>query len=381
MAHLFPPYSSDTIRRLNRPSRRLKVALIAPPFIPVPPVRYGGTELFIAQLATALDTLGIEVIVYANGESKLPGLDVRSRYKHSQWPLTGDPSETLNNLDHASWAVHDAVAEGCDAIHLNDAAALVCERFSSVPFVYTLHHPKVPAVSAFYKNFPEVEFVAISNFQGSQESVPRLRTIHHGLRIGLYHLQERKAGYLSFIGRIAPCKGPHLAIQAAQAAGMPLKIAGEIQPLYQDYFAQQIRPHLDGRFIEYVGEVDLAQKNQLLGDSSALLFPIQWDEPFGLVMVEAMACGTPVLALRGGSVPEIVKNGLSGFVCRSAGELARCVRDVECFSPGKIRDYVQTHFSAARMAEQYRDLYQEVAGKSPKMAPADFPESSRLHTA
>ena len=129
--------------------------------------------------------------------------------------------------------------------------------------------------------------------------------------------------YLSFLGRIAPIKGTHIAIEVAKKSGIPLKIAGEVQPIFQDYFDSQIKPHIDGKFIEYVGEVDLAAKNELLGNSLAMLFPIQWDEPFGLVMIEAMACGTPVLALPGGAVEEVVRDGVSGFVCQCVDEMAQ----------------------------------------------------------
>src|SRR6185312_5084153 len=129
-----------------------------------------------------------------------------------------------------------------------------------------------------------------------------------------YRLQKDKQQYLSFIGRIAPIKGTHLAIEIAKQSGIPLKIAGEVQPAYREYFEAKVKPHIDGKFIEYVGLADLAAKNELLGNSLAMLFPIQWDEPFGLVMVESMACGTPVLALRGGSVPEVVQDGISGVV-------------------------------------------------------------------
>src|SRR5439155_21276517 len=134
-------------------------------------------------------------------------------------------------------------------------------------------------------------------------------------------LKTKKQKYLSFIGRIAPVKGTHLAIEVAQKSGIPLKIAGQVQPAFQDYFDVEIKPKIDGKFIEYIGEADMDAKNELLGDSMAMLFPIQWNEPFGLVLVEAMACGTPVLALPGGSVPEIVRDGVSGYLCTSVEEM------------------------------------------------------------
>src|SRR5205823_4718218 len=168
----------------------------------------------------------------------------------------------------------------------------------------------------------------------------------------LYQLREKKQPYLSFIGRIAPIKGTHIAIDVAKRTGIPLKIAGDIQPMYRDYFEAKIKPHLDGRLVEYVGLADLAAKNELLGNSLAMLFPILWNEPFGLVMVEAMACGTPVLALRGGSVPEIVRNGVSGYVCDSLPELTERLRRFD-LSPAKVRGYVEEHFSIERTVERY----------------------------
>jgi len=151
--------------------------------------------------------------------------------------------------------------------------------------------------------------------------MPKLRTIHHGIDLSLYRFVESKQQYLSFIGRIAPIKGTHIAIEVARRTGIPLKIAGEVQPAFREYFEKKIRPEIDGKLIEYVGPADLQAKNELLGNSMAMLFPIQWSEPFGLVMLEAMACGTPVVALRGGSVPEVVVEGVSGHVCRSMREL------------------------------------------------------------
>lgn len=159
--------------------------------------------------------------------------------------------------------------------------------------VCTLHGPHDARVSEIYAHYPQVHYVCISNSQCLQESMPLIRTIHHGIDLGAYELRTRKQPYLSFIGRIAPIKGVHLAIDVAKRAGIPLKIAGDVQPAYRDYFEAKVKPDIDGQFIEYIGLADLRAKNDLLGNSLAMLFPIQWNEPFGLVMVEAMACGTP----------------------------------------------------------------------------------------
>jgi glycosyltransferase involved in cell wall biosynthesis len=341
----------------------MRVALIAPPFITVPPKDYGGTELFIAQLAEGLQRAGIEIVVYTNGESKV---DVERRwiYSNSQWPIRAQDQASLKDMDHTSWAVHDA-AETCDVIHMHTAQGLTCTRFTTVPVVYTIHHPHVSQMSDFYARYPDVYYVAISEFQREREPerMPRIRTIYHGLDLTQYCLYEQKQRYLSFIGRIAPIKGTHLAIDVAKRSGIPLKIAGDVQPMYREYFEEKIRPQVDGKFIEYIGLANLEAKNELLGNSMAMLFPIKWDEPFGLVMVEAMACGTPVLSLPGGSVPEIVRDGISGYVCRSVRELAQRAVNVN-FNPRSLREYVEQNFSLDWMVAQYVSLYEEVRTKT-----------------
>ncbi len=333
----------------------MKIALVAPPFIPVPPRRYGGTELFIAHLALGLTALGHEVIVYANGESKID-CELRALYPKGEWPITSDIASNLKDLNHTAWACRDASGT-VDVIHLNNAPGLAFSRLMPDPVVYTIHHPKEVGLSDFYASYPEVTYVTISEFQRSLESMPRMVPIHHGLELERYPYVERKQDYLSFLGRIAPAKGPHLAIEAAKCAGIPLKIAGEIQPMYRDYWETVIKPMVDGTFIEFVGEADHAAKVELLGNSRAMLFPIQWNEPFGLVMIEAMACGTPVLALPGGSVPEIVKDGISGWLCADVDDMARRAKESP-ISSASCRQYVADEFSLDLMARRYEAVYQ-----------------------
>jgi glycosyltransferase involved in cell wall biosynthesis len=341
----------------------MKIALIAPPFITVPPKDYGGTELFIAQLAEGLQKTGSEVVVYTNAESTV-NAERRWIYEKSQWPIRADHHALLKDMDHTAWAVQDA-AQTCDVIHMHTAQGLTCSRFVNVPVVYTLHHPHEWELSEFYARYPSVYYVTISEFQRKQESMIRARTILHGIDLSQYRLCEQKQEYLSFIGRIAPIKGTHLAIEIAERAGIPLKIAGDVQPIYREYFEAKIKPKIDGKFIDYIGVADLAAKNELLGSSLAMLFPIKWDEPFGLVMVEAMACGTPVLALPGGSVPEIVRDGVSGYMCRSVTELAKRAKDVH-ISPRVLRQYVENHFSLERMVAEYASLYDDARTRGAK---------------
>jgi len=317
----------------------------------------------VGHLAEGLKKAGAEVVLYANGESTAP-VDVRWIYKDSEWPIKVPEHAWLRGINHTSWAIADAGRE-CDVIHVQARPALSFSRFVDRPFVLTLHDSGSPEWSAYYAHFPQVYYVSISDAQREHELMPRLRTIHHGIDLEQYKLVENKQQYLSFIGRIAPIKGTHTAIDVAQRTGIPLKIAGEVQPEFREYFERKIKPRLDGKLVEYIGPANLAVKNELLGNSMAMLFPIQWNEPFGLVMVEAMACGTPVLASPGGSVPEVVQDGVSGFICRSVRDMVTRVNNL-ALEPKRIRSYVAENFSTEKMVNKYLALYQEAARSSQK---------------
>jgi len=338
----------------------MKIALVAAPFIAVPPADYGGTELFVAHLAEGLRDSGVQVVVYANGESTV-NVERRWMYEHSQWPIKVPEHAWIRELNHESWAFRDAEKD-CDVVHVQSASALAFSRFVKRPLVLTLHGPHDAKLSEFYAHYPETYYVCISDAQCEQESMPRMRAIHHGIDPSQYDFVERKQPYLSFIGRIAPIKGTHLAIEVAKRTGIPLKIAGDVQPLYREYFEKKIKPEVDGRLVEYVGLADLRAKNELLSNSLAMLFPIQWNEPFGLVMVEAMACGTPVLAMPGGSVPEVVRDGVSGYICLTVRDMVRRVQTLN-INPRTVRQYVEENFSIEQMVRGYRTLYEEAFGK------------------
>ena len=336
----------------------MRIALVAPPFISVPPKVYGGTELFVANLAEGLRRRGHDPVVYANGESTVDA-ELRYFYAKAQWPIRGEIYDNLKDFHHSGWSIKDATRD-CHLIHLNNSPGLVCSQFVDLPFVCTLHHPHVPGLSDFYSHYPDVNYVTISDFQRRKEKMPKLRTIHHGIALSLYSLDlTARREHLTFLGRIAPMKGTHIAIQIAKRAGIPLKIAGVVQPLFRDYFDSEVKPHVDGKFIEYLGEVDMEAKNELFRTSRALVFPIQWDEPFGLVMIEAMACGVPVLALPGGSVEEVIKHGVSGYIAKSPEELAEFARKLD-LAPASVRQYTQERFSVQSMVDSYIQLYQEV---------------------
>jgi glycosyltransferase involved in cell wall biosynthesis len=334
----------------------MKIALIAPPFLAVPPRSYGGTESFVAQLLKGLKNNDIEVILYTNGESTAP-VEMRSLYEKEEWPAELPIEQNLKQLSHAAWAVKDAAGQ-VDLIHVNSAMAVAFSRFVDIPFACTIHTDD-ERIAEFYSMLPEVSYVTISDFQRRKLSMPRMRTIHHGIDRGMYSMREKKQDYLAFLGRVAPPKGVHLAIEVAKKSGIPLKMAGEIQPTNQEYWESQIKPHVDGKFIEYVGQVNLREKNELLGGARAMVFPIQWDEPFGLVLIEAMACGTPVLATPYGSVCEIVQDGTSGYICSTVDDFVKRAQGPR-IPAETVRSYMEEFFSVERMTRDYINLYSEI---------------------
>jgi glycosyltransferase involved in cell wall biosynthesis len=337
----------------------MRVGLVASPFIAVPPVRYGGTELFVGSLAESLVRAGANVTVYTNGESTVKA-DVRWRYAKQEWPLASENAGMTKELDHTSWAIELASRE-CDVIHLNSTMAVPFSRFTDKPVVCTLHHPREAALSEIYERYENVSYVAISRHQASVHPSVPCTVVHHGIDMSRYEFEEKKEPYLCFLGRVCPVKGTHHAIEIAKRTGMRLKIGGEVQPMFQKYFDEQIAPHVDGEQIQFLGPADHGMKNELMKNATALLFPIEWQEPFGLVMIEAMACGTPVIAFPGGAVEEVVKNGISGYVCRSVEE---AVAALGCnrFSPRAVRRYAEDQFSSDVMARKYLDVYRRVTG-------------------
>ena len=299
--------------------------------------------------------------VYGNGDSS-PGVALKWRYRHADWPPDGSTRANLKNADHTAWAIHDA-ASYADVIHINDVVGLPFSMFTRVPFVVTIHHPHEPELSEQYERYPQVHYVAIANWLARLEPMPRVHVVHHGIPAGNYTFSDRKDDYVAFLGRMVPCKGAHLAIAAAKHAGVRLKLAGEIQPLFKDYWDRHVLPLIDGDQIEYVGPVDFAAKNALLSSARALLFPIRWQEPFGLVLIEAMACGTPALAFAGGAVEEIVTDGENGWMCADVEDMAQRIRTLT-IEPAACRASVERRFSLDRMAAGYETVYERALVRS-----------------
>ncbi|HEY2678628.1 MAG TPA: glycosyltransferase family 4 protein [Steroidobacteraceae bacterium] len=334
----------------------MKIAQVAPLMEAVPPKLYGGTERVVAYLTDALVGLGHDVTLFASGDSQ-----TKAKLA-AVWPcaLRLDP-KILDHFAPLSMQL-EAVARRAhefDIIHCHvDHFAYSILRLLGVPSLTTLHgRLDLPELKPLYKIFHDTPVVSISHSQ--REPLPEARylaTVHHGLP---QHLLGKTAGgrYLAFLGRISPEKAPDAAIRIAAQAGMPLKIAAKIDRVDRDYFAAKVQPLLARDGVDYIGEIGEREKNEFLGNAAALLFPIAWREPFGLVMIEAMACGTPVVAFRNGSVPEVLQDGVTGFIVDSEREAVQALEQIATLDRNRIRAEFERRFTARHMAQNYLKLY------------------------
>jgi len=338
----------------------MRIAMVSTPYVSVPPKGYGGTELIVHLLTEGLVKRGHDVTLYATGDSTTSA-KLKYLFERPVWPPTHVYLNPVVEIDHGSWAIQDAIESGADVVHLHCPLALSLQRFSDIPAIYTIHHVWEKEFYNYYLNFPNTHYVAISDFQKNKHTGLNIRTIHHGLNLERFEFNRNKDDYLLFLGRIASVKGVHLAMDAAIEAGVRLKIAGDIQPIHRNYFENEVKPRLDSDLIEYVGEADHFMKVELLKNAAALLFPIQWDEPFGLVMIESMACGTPVIAFPYGSVPEVIEDGVSGYIVQDLAGMVEKINQLNRLSPDTVRDYVERYFSVDRMVEQYEATYLHAA--------------------
>jgi glycosyltransferase involved in cell wall biosynthesis len=340
----------------------MKVALISTPFLATPPHTYGGTELVVAELADGLVANGHEVTLFATGDSRTHAT-LRSLYDRPQWP----PS-SVTELNHVSWAlgrVRRAAARGrpYDLVHTHAATALACARLLArrPPVVYTVHHARDDALSSFYRHFPSTHFVAISADQARREvALPTLSVVHHGLSPEDYQCRPTADRYACFIGRLAPVKAPHIAIDVARAAGLPIRVAGNVHEADTVYGAQEVAPRLAWPHVAYLGSIGLDEKVPLLRDARALLAPLQWDEPFGLVMIEAMLSGCPVIAFPRGSAPELIEPGVTGYLVRDAAAMTELLRPgsvLDRFDRMRCRAWAADRFGRARMVAAYETVY------------------------
>ncbi|HEX5436274.1 MAG TPA: glycosyltransferase family 4 protein [Gemmatimonadaceae bacterium] len=348
--------------------------MLSTPFVAVPPAAYGGTELMIYHLTEGLVQRGHQVTLFATGDSD-SSAELRYLYRTAQWPP--DP---LSDMNHVTWAFSQLRDGDYDLVHAHSAGALACSRLVPwLPVVYTLHHVRQQELSAYYGHFTAPYYVAISHDQARRE-VPlcRVDVVHHGLDAGDYDCTSEPGRYACFIGRFAPVKGLPTAVGAAAMAGVPIRVAGEAHPVDADYYAREVAPRLAEHHVSFLGSIGLAQKAPLLRDARALLAPIEWNEPFGLVMIEAMLSGCPVVGYARGSIPELVEQGVTGFVVRDQQEMADVIRDggaAERFDRVRCRARAIERFDASRMVEAYERVYERV------MADADPTSDSRVRIA
>ncbi|MGN6379971.1 MAG: glycosyltransferase family 4 protein [Gaiellales bacterium] len=339
--------------------------MLAPPWIPVPPQGYGGVERVIDLLTAGLIGRGNDVTLFAP-----PGSESPARVQPVlDEPHPDDIQTALFEADHVASAfdaIEEAAAGGRPYDIVHDHSGFTAFAFAhslSAPLVQTLHGPFTGETRAFYgRHAHKAAAIAISRYQASRAPAELwvVDMVPNPLVLDEFPLIEKKSGYLLWAGRMNDDKGPQRAIAAARRAGMPLVLAGPVQPGQEEFFAREVEPHVDGEQVKYVGEVADGEKTRLFGGAAALLMPIRWPEPFGLVMTEALACGTPVIAFPEGAAPEIVRDGETGFLVRDEQEMAAAVERLSAIDPARCREEVRACYDIEPVAEAHERVYRTV---------------------
>lgn len=347
--------------RRSRPGkcRALRIGMVAPPWFAVPPSSYGGIESMVASLVDGLVERGHEVTLVAAGEPGTKAQRYVPVYSEPPSQRLGDP---LPEVLHAAAAAATLDLAELDLVHDHTLAGPLLARHRDIPTVVTAHGPVAGEPGDYFSWLGEtVDVVAISAAQTRQRpDINWVATVHNSVDVASFPLGAGDGGYLLFVGRFHPDKGAHLAIDAARAAGRRLLLAGKCnEPPERAYFADAIAPRL-GADAQYVGEADAQTKRELYAGAEALLFPVCWEEPFGLVMAEAMACGTPVVALRRGSVPEVVADGRTGVLVDHPAELPRAIEAACRLERTACRRHVEEHFDTPAMVDGYEAVYRTV---------------------
>jgi glycosyltransferase involved in cell wall biosynthesis len=350
-------------------ARPLRIAMVAPLHESVPPQLYGGTERVVSYLTEELVALGQDVTLFATADS------VTRAHLRPMAPrgLRLD-ANCRDPLAHHVAMVHDVMqaAQDFDVVHFHiDYLHFNAARMLGLNSVTTLHgRLDIPDLEAIYRRFPDMPLVSISDAQRAPLPwAAWAATVYHGLPAGFLPMGRGKGGYVAFLGRISPEKRPDRAIRIARRAGITLKVAAKVERADQHYYESTIKPMLGAPGVEYVGEIADGDKAQFLGNAAALLFPIDWPEPFGLVMIEAMACGTPVIAFPCGSVPEIVEHGVTGWIVESEDEAVAALDGIDAFDRARCRQRFEERFTADRMAREYLSLYRRTTGRFDNVAP------------
>ncbi|WP_219847912.1 glycosyltransferase family 4 protein [Sphingobacterium gobiense] len=345
-------YRSETVKR-----RALRIAQVAPLYESLPPKLYGGTERIVHYLTEELVRQGHDVTLFASGDSSTTAkliacVDEGLRLKrHCNDPL----AYHIIQMEKLSTRINEF-----DILHFHtDYLHFPFSNMLEIPSVTTLHgRLDIPELQDIYHTFPYQNLISISENQ--RLPIPQgnfVKTIYHGLPTNLHHQGKGRGEYLAFLGRISPEKGVERAVEIALATNTKLKIAAKIDKTDFAYYEEKVKFLLDHPLIEYIGEISEQQKTEFLGSAKALLFPIDWPEPFGLVMIEAMACGTPVIAFNRGSVPEIMEDQVTGFIVDSVTEAIEAVSRLKYLSKMDIRRVFERRFTAAHMADNYIDVY------------------------
>jgi glycosyltransferase involved in cell wall biosynthesis len=339
----------------------MRIAQVAPLFESVPPRLYGGTERVVYYLTEELVRQGHQVTLFASGDS----ITSAELVPCTPRALRLDP-DVRDSIPHQMLLL-DKVRERAgdfDILHFHvDYLPFPLFRTEARRTLTTLHgRQDLADHMPFYAHFPEMPLVSISNAQRTPLARANFAaTVYHGLPLDLHKPTfEPRGGYLAFLGRIAPEKRPDRAIAIARATGLPLKIAAKVDKVDEAYFREVIAPMLDGPGVEFIGEINEGEKTEFLGQAAALLFPVDWPEPFGLVMIEAMACGTPVLAFRCGSVPEIIDEGQTGRIVSSLEEAVQAIPDMLALDRKAVRARFEERFSVTRMAADYLKVYHKM---------------------
>lgn len=343
----------------------MRIAQVSPLWEQVPPPAYGGTELVVSLLTEELVKRGHDVTLFASGDSttsaKLESVHPRA--------LRLDTSVKDPNIyDMLNMAHVYENADQFDIIHSHvGCVALPYANLVKTPTIHTLHGIFTDDNKRLFVHVRKQPFISISNSQRDMSlGLNYVSTIYNGIATNTFSFypQPEHPPYLAFLGRMSPEKGAHLAIEIAKQSGWHLKMAGKVDPnpIDLEYFEQKIRPHIDGKQIEFLGEANHQQKNVLMGGAVATLFPITWEEPFGLVMVESMVTGTPVIAMSLGSAPEVIAHGVSGFLCHTVDECIDAIAKVAKLDRYTCREHVLINFTAKRMTDEYEAVYQKILG-------------------
>jgi glycosyltransferase involved in cell wall biosynthesis len=336
----------------------MRIAQVSPLFERVPPEQYGGTERIVSYLTEELVRRGHQVTLFASGDSRTRARLVAGTPRSLRtWDEAGDP--VAHHFAMLAQAYERAA--DFDLVHVHcDYVALPFARSAPVPTIVTLHgRLDIPELAPVFRAFPQIGLVSISDAQRTPlDGVRWVATVHHGLPRDLYTASEAPGRHLVFLGRISTEKCPDAAIRAAIRAGVPLKIAAKVDRPDRAYFEQVVRPLLDHPLVEFLGEVSDERKQSLLAGARALLFPIDWPEPFGIAVIEALACGTPVIARRRGSVPEIVAHGRTGFICDTEDDMVAAIGRLGTLSRVACRAAFEEHFAVERMAADYLAAYE-----------------------